>query len=224
MIPSRNHRKMQRLAPGIPVWILIAAVGVSSLSSADVITPKKGAPFKGTVVAIDEKSVTVKTESETRVIERSSLRRIEFGDAPMTGIQGREYSNAEYGLRLSIPDRWTAGQGGGGDFTARRGNCSFFVKGLPGGDEGNSETLIKGAIAGMKTSVAGSEFGPVEDSSFSGIAFRATSLKAPSAGGKVFFHVRQPYLVMILVLSEDPAKPYASCLADWDGKIRFVEE
>jgi hypothetical protein len=215
---------MQRLAPGIPALILIAVLGASSPSRADVITPKKGAPFKGTVVAIDEKSVTVKTESETRVIERSSLRRIEFGDAAVTGIQGREYANAEYGLRLSIPDRWSPGQGGGGDFAARRGPCSFLVKGLPGGDESNSETMIKGAIAGMKTSVSGSEFGPLEDSSFSGIAFRSTSLKAPNAGGKVFFHVRQPYIVMILVLSDDPAKPQASCLADWDGKIRFVEE
>src|SRR5262249_35657956 len=136
---GRHHRKMKILRPGIPALILIAAVGVSSPTRADLITPKKGPPFKGTVVAIDEKSVTVKTESETRVIERSSLRKIEFGDVAVTGIQGREYVNAEYGLRLSIPDRWTPGNEGGVDFTARRGSCSFLVKGLPGGDETNTE-------------------------------------------------------------------------------------
>ncbi len=204
--------------------VIVAGLFLTGSLCADVITPKKGAPFKGTVVSMDEKSVTVKTEDETRVIERSAIRKIEFGDVLMTGLQGREYTNADYRLRISVPQSWTPMSKGQGEFAARKNACSFTLQGLTAGDMVVADKQILGAINGMKSSVPGSEFTNLVDATFSGIPFRRTSVKSPSLDGVVLFATRGSHLVMFLALSESKAQAAESCLADWDGKIRFVEE
>jgi hypothetical protein len=203
--------------------VLLALFAAANLCG-DVITPKKGPPFRGTVVSIDEKSVTVKTESETRVIERSAIRKIELGDALMTGMQGQEYTNADYRLRVSMPPGWAQVAQEASDFAARKSPCSVTFKGLSADESVAGEVVIKGAINGMKTNVPGSEFSNLVDTTFSGIEFRRSSLKAPTVSGVTLFCPRGRYVMMFLTLSESKARSAEACLADWENKIRFVEE
>ena len=207
-----------RLTVAISIGTLFAAT-----LYADVITPKQGAPFKGTVVSMDEKSVTIRTETETRVIDRSAVRKIELGDVLMTGMQGREYANADYRMRISVPAGWAV-LPRGGELAARKAACSFVFQGMTAGDSEVVDAQVTGAINGMKGSVPGSEFSALVDTTFSGIQFRRASIKAPSGTGVVLFHARGSHLLMFLILSESKERPAESCLAEWDTKIRLVED
>ena len=206
-------------------WVLFAAaIGASAVMAlADVITPRNGPAFRGTVSSIDEKSVTVKTGSETRVMDRGSVRRIEFGDALITGLNGREYINADYRARVLVPEGWSVGTQSGFDLVATKQGFAFLLKGL--NFDPKQGDLMKGAIGGMKTAIPDAVFSEPEDTRWAGEKAKKVTVKSSKIEGVLIVPPHSGYMLLILIVG-DPgrAAQVPAAAAEWEKQFRFLPE
>lgn len=190
---------------------------------ADVVTPVSGPAFRCKVISVDEKSVTAKTDSETRVLDRASVRKIEFGDVLLTGWNGREYVNADYRVSVTLPAGWTSDPAPGFDMGASSsGRFVFLMKGI--NFEAGSGDAIKGAIGGMRATVPDALFSEAVDTTWAGVKAKRVSLKAPTNEGFIIFPTRPGFTVMILVVGKTGSSAaVAAKAAEWEKTFRFLD-
>ena len=206
--------------------LVVAVCLVAASARADLVTLRQGPPVRGTVVSVDEKSLTIKTDSQLRVIDRSAVRKVEFGDVLVTGIRGREYVNADYRVRLAAPPEWVYRTEPGMDVTAVKGNVFLGMKGIALADA-PEDAVIRGSIGGMKATVQGASFGEPQPTTWAGSSAKKVSVKSKDVEGFVLYPQIPGHVVMMLFIARGPgphSEELARAASDWEKGFRIVGE
>ncbi len=207
---------------GLAALALLAGLGAAA---GDVVTLREGPPVAGEVVSVNKKSVTVKTRTETRVIPRSSVVRVEFGTNLVTGLTGNVYTNADFRIRLTAPEGWSFSQQPGLDIAAEKGNGVLFLKALPSEGPSLEEGMIRGAIGGMLANVPDAKADSTEEITWAGE--KARRIKVHSAQMEmVIVFIHRPGHMVMLGLGIPPAEVarLASMLPEWEKAYQVVPD
>jgi hypothetical protein len=207
---------------GLAALLLVLAAGGAL---ADVVTVKDGPAVAGSVVSVDRKSVTVKTKSQTRVIPRSSVLRVDFGTDLITGLAGNSYTNADYRVRLTAPAGWSFSEQPGLDISAQKGNGVLFLKAIPSAGPSLEEGMIQGAIGGMLANVPDAKTDPTEEIKWGGLAARKVKVHSAQLEMVIVFIHRPGHMVM-LGLGVPPAEvaTLPPMIADWEKGFQTIPD
>ena len=209
-------------AAGLSALALLAGL---CAARGDVVTLKNGPPVAGEILSVNKKTVTVRTGTETRVIPRSAVVRVDFGTDLVTGIAANVYTNAEYRIRLTAPEGWTFSEQPGLDVAAQKGNGVLFVKALPSEGASLEEGMIRGAIGGMLANVPDAKADATEEISWAGGKARRIKVHSVQMEMVIIF-IHRPGHMLMLGLGVPPAEvaQLASMLPEWEKAYRVVPE
>lgn len=218
--------------PGCPGRSLgparLAGLGVAfaaGIAFGDVVMLKEGPPVTGDVVSVDRKSVVVKSKSETRVIPRRAVARVEFGTSLVTGLEGNVYTNADYRVRLTAPSGWTFSRQPGLDITAEQGNGVLFLKALPNEGTALEEGMIKGAIGGMLANVPDAQAEASVETRWAGLPARKVAVHSSKLEMVIFFLQRRNSMVMIgLGVPPEEVSRLAAMIPLWEKSFQAIPD
>jgi len=199
---------------------------LAAAASADLLTLKNGSRIEGTVVAVNAESVLVKSEVASQTIDRAAVRSIEFGRVLLTGIDGSTYTNKDYRARFVAPAGWAIYAEPGLDFMAKKGDWVAFSRSLPlNGMQDGGTSMLKGAIAGMVSSIPGSTPGAPEETKWGSLTATRVVMDSPQAKMLVLFiHFPEHFVMFAVGASPTEYEAAVQTLKDWEKGFSLVSD